>query len=60
MPGFTETSVYAKLFEASGIAYADLCGRLVELAIERHRAPAPTSSEPVPAASSSMSLISTS
>jgi D-alanine-D-alanine ligase len=37
MPGFTETSVYAKLFEASGIAYADLCGRLVDLAIERHR-----------------------
>jgi D-alanine-D-alanine ligase len=37
MPGFTETSVYAKLFEASGIAYADLCDRLVELAVERHR-----------------------
>ena len=46
MPGFTETSVYAKLFEATGVAYADLCDRLVELAIERHRAPAPTSSEP--------------
>jgi D-alanine-D-alanine ligase len=38
MPGFTETSVYAKLLEASGIAYADLCDRLVELAAERHRA----------------------
>ncbi|HET6997738.1 MAG TPA: D-alanine--D-alanine ligase family protein [Solirubrobacterales bacterium] len=37
MPGFTETSVYAKLFETSGVAYADLCNRLVELAIERHR-----------------------
>jgi D-alanine-D-alanine ligase len=37
MPGFTETSVYAKLLEASGIAYADLCNRLVELALERHR-----------------------
>ena len=36
MPGFTETSVYAKLLEASGIAYPDLCDRLVELAIERH------------------------
>jgi D-alanine-D-alanine ligase len=36
MPGFTETSVYAKLLEASGIAYADLCDRLVELAVERH------------------------
>jgi D-alanine-D-alanine ligase len=37
MPGFTETSVYAKLLEASGIAYADLCNRLVELAVERHQ-----------------------
>jgi D-alanine-D-alanine ligase len=36
MPGFTETSVYAKLWEASGLAYPDLCDRLVELAIERH------------------------
>jgi D-alanine-D-alanine ligase len=37
MPGFTETSVYAKLWEATGIAYPDLCDRLVELALERHR-----------------------
>jgi D-alanine-D-alanine ligase len=37
MPGFTETSVYAKLLEASGIAYPDLCDRLVALAVERHR-----------------------
>jgi D-alanine-D-alanine ligase len=37
MPGFTETSVYAKLLEAGGIAYPALCDRLVELAIERHR-----------------------
>ena len=36
MPGFTETSVYAKLLEASGIAYPDVCNRLVELAVERH------------------------
>jgi D-alanine-D-alanine ligase len=36
MPGFTETSVYAKLWEATGLAYPDLCDRLVELAIERH------------------------
>lgn len=36
MPGFTETSVYAKLLEASGTTYPDLCDRLVELAIERH------------------------
>jgi D-alanine-D-alanine ligase len=37
MPGFTETSVYAKLLEAGGISYPDLCDRLLELAIERHR-----------------------
>jgi len=37
MPGFTDTSVYAKLFEASGIRYEDLCDRLVQLAVERHR-----------------------
>ena len=37
MPGFTDTSVYAKLFEASGIGYAELCDRLVTLAVERHK-----------------------
>jgi D-alanine-D-alanine ligase len=36
IPGFTATSVYAKLFEASGIQYADLLDRLIELALERH------------------------
>jgi len=36
MPGFTETSVYAKLWQATGLAYPDLCYRLVQLAIERH------------------------
>jgi D-alanine-D-alanine ligase len=36
IPGFTATSVYAKLFEASGISYAELLDRLVELALERH------------------------
>jgi len=35
IPGFTATSVYAKLFEASGIPYAQLLDRLVELALER-------------------------
>jgi D-alanine-D-alanine ligase len=35
MPGFTETSVYAKLLEASDISYPDLCDRLVNLAVER-------------------------
>jgi D-alanine-D-alanine ligase len=37
MPGFTETSVYAKLFEAGGLSYPELCDRLVALAIERHQ-----------------------
>ena len=36
IPGFTATSVYAKLFEASGISYPELLRRLVELALERH------------------------
>jgi D-alanine-D-alanine ligase len=36
MPGFTETSVYAKLWEASGLPYPDLCDRLVQLARERY------------------------
>jgi D-alanine-D-alanine ligase len=36
IPGFTATSVYAKLLEASGIGYAELLRRLVELAVERH------------------------
>ena len=37
MPGFTETSVYAKLLESGGLSYPDLCDRLVDLAIERHQ-----------------------
>jgi D-alanine-D-alanine ligase len=36
IPGFTSTSVYARLFEASGIPYAELLDRLVDLALERH------------------------
>jgi D-alanine-D-alanine ligase len=36
IPGFTSTSVYAKLFEAGGLAYAELLVRLAELAVERH------------------------
>jgi D-alanine-D-alanine ligase len=35
IPGFTATSVYAKLFEASGILYGELLDRLVTLALER-------------------------
>jgi len=35
IPGFTATSVYARLFEASGIPYPQLLDRLIELALER-------------------------
>jgi D-alanine-D-alanine ligase len=36
IPGFTSTSVFARLFEASGIGYEQLLGRLLEYAIECH------------------------
>ena len=36
MPGFTETSVFGKLFEASGVSYPELCDSLVSLAVERY------------------------
>jgi D-alanine-D-alanine ligase len=36
IPGFTKISMYPKLWEASGISYAQLVDRLIELAIERH------------------------
>jgi D-alanine-D-alanine ligase len=38
IPGFTATSVFAKLFEAEGISYPELCDRLVRLGVERHEA----------------------
>jgi len=38
MPGFTPTSVYAKLLDASGVAYPELVDRLCRLALERHAA----------------------
>jgi D-alanine-D-alanine ligase len=37
MPGFTPTSVYARLMEASGIPYPQVLDRLCRLARERHR-----------------------
>ncbi len=36
IPGFTSTSFYARLFAASGVPYADLLDRLIELALARH------------------------
>jgi D-alanine-D-alanine ligase len=38
IPGFTGTSVFARLFEASGIGYVELLDRLLALALERHAA----------------------
>ena len=36
IPGFTATSVYAKLWDATGVPYAELLDRLLTLALERH------------------------
>jgi D-alanine-D-alanine ligase len=36
MPGFTQISMYPKLWEATGLSYKDLITRLIELALERH------------------------
>jgi D-alanine-D-alanine ligase len=36
MPGFTQISMYPKLWEASGLPYAPLLDRLIELALERY------------------------
>jgi D-alanine-D-alanine ligase len=35
-PGFTTISMFAKMWLASGVPYADMLDRLVELAVERH------------------------
>jgi D-alanine-D-alanine ligase len=36
MPGFTAISMYPKLWAASGLKYADLIDRLIQLGLERH------------------------
>jgi D-alanine-D-alanine ligase len=35
LPGFTQISMYPKLWEATGVGYKDLITRLIELALER-------------------------
>jgi len=35
MPGFTQISMYPKLWQASGLGYTELISRLIELALER-------------------------
>ncbi len=37
LPGFTEVSMYPRLWEATGLSYPALLDRLIELAFERHR-----------------------
>ncbi|HEX9061757.1 MAG TPA: D-alanine--D-alanine ligase, partial [Clostridia bacterium] len=37
LPGFTSISMYAKLWDASGVPYPKLVERLIELALERHQ-----------------------
>jgi D-alanine-D-alanine ligase len=37
IPGFTEISMYPKMWEASGISYPKLIEKLIELAFERHK-----------------------
>jgi D-alanine-D-alanine ligase len=37
LPGFTEASMYPRLWEASGLPYPALLDRLIELALARHR-----------------------
>jgi len=36
IPGFTPISMYPKMWEASGVSYAELLDRLVQLALDRH------------------------
>lgn len=37
IPGFTNISMYPKLWEASGLEYVDLVDRLIQLAMERYK-----------------------
>ena len=37
IPGFTSTSMYPRLWKASGIPYPELIDRLIQLALERHQ-----------------------
>ncbi len=37
LPGFTQISMYPKLWETTGVGYRDLITRLIELALDRHQ-----------------------
>jgi D-alanine-D-alanine ligase len=36
IPGFTSTSVYARLFAAAGVSYPEVLDRLVQSGLDRH------------------------
>lgn len=36
IPGFTQISMYPKLWQESGVSYTDLLDKLIELALQRH------------------------
>jgi D-alanine-D-alanine ligase len=36
LPGFTNISMYSKMWDASGVAYSALVDRLIQLGLERH------------------------
>ncbi|MNF63244.1 D-alanine--D-alanine ligase A [compost metagenome] len=38
LPGFTRISMYPKLWQATGMTYSELVTRLIELALDKHRA----------------------
>jgi D-alanine-D-alanine ligase len=48
LPGFTDVSMYPKLWEASGLPYPALLDRLIELALERHDRRAKLETRPPP------------
>jgi D-alanine-D-alanine ligase len=48
LPGFTDVSMYPKLWEASGLPYPALLDRLIELALERHDRRAKLETQPPP------------
>ncbi|KXK13889.1 MAG: D-alanine/D-alanine ligase [Chloroflexi bacterium OLB14] len=37
LPGFTSISMYPKLWQASGLTYAELVNQLIELALQRKK-----------------------
>jgi D-alanine-D-alanine ligase len=37
LPGFTEASIYAKMWNASGLSYPQVLDRLIDLALERYQ-----------------------